>query len=51
MYEDHEVGKHKKKEVEDDKVEQTSMVQDDMQAFVYPANFDTDFRGDFFDEF
>ena len=34
-----------------DGVEQTSMVQDNMQAYIYPANFDTDFTGELFDEF
>ena len=32
-------------------VEKTGMIQDDMQAFIFNANFDNDFKSDFYDEF
>ena len=32
-------------------LENISMVQDDMKAFIFTANFDNDFQGDYFDEF
>ena len=35
----------------DDGVTYTSMAQDDMDAFIFNAQFDTDFKSDYFDEF
>ena len=33
------------------KIHDTSMAQEDMEAFTYPATFDTDFQTEYFDEF
>ena len=34
-----------------DKIEKSSMVQDDSEAYIYNASFDNDFNTDYFNEF
>ena len=34
-----------------DKVEESSMVQDNSEAFIYNSSFDNDFNTDYFNEF
>ena len=33
------------------KVEKTSVLQDDMKAFIFAANFENDFQSDYYNEF
>ena len=40
-----------KKEPEDDGLKRTSMVQDDMDAYIYHANIGNDFEANIYDEF
>ena len=37
--------------IDPDKIEKTSMVQDDLEAYIYNASFDNEFHTDYFDEF